>query len=569
MVHAEDLLQFTNAPVPTNDFDKRSLLTSQQVKVGDAVMDFKYNTLMRSGDNPEGSVAAFGTIFDIEGQPIKSEDGSIKISNDNDFSSLVTGEDDKVYMVSHFEARPSAMYITEMEQNSTSGILTAKRTRPLDFSPFNGGWVHCAGSVTPWGNHLGSEEYPPNAKQWRDNTIDDYNAAMVRYFPAARGATDKELPALALQYMNPYDYGYTIEVDIANYDNTSVAKHYSMGRFAIELSNVMPNEKTVYTSDDGSHVGLFRFEADRKGDLSSGELFAVKFHQTSPWTNDQERKYDLDGGAGTLTWVSLGKATDSEIKTIIDSGVTFSDIFSEDSANCQSINVGYGDECLAVKSGMDKAASRLETRRYAALQGATIEFEKMEGITLDESTNTLYLGMSRIIKKMSDGEGDMSVPYNYCGTVYALDLDENYIATSMRGVISGIPRLIKRGAKADNPYPANGPYSANECDVNGISEPDNVTFIPGFKTLIIGEDTGRHQNDMIWSFNVESKSLTRIATTPYGSETTSPYFHRDVNGFSYLMTVVQHPFGESDTDQLKSAEESRGYTGYFGPWSGY
>lgn len=569
VAQAEDVLQFSNAPVPTNDFDKRSVLTSQQVEVGKAIVDFKYNTIMRSGANPAGSAAPFGTIFDIEGQPIKSEDGSVHVASDNDFSSLITGGDGKVYMVSHFETRPAAMYVTEMDQNPSSGILTAKRTRPLDFSAFNGGWVHCAGSVTPWGNHLGSEEYPPDAKQWRDNTIDGYNAAMVRYFPVARGAADADLPALALQHMNPYDYGYTVEVNVADYDNTSVAKHYSMGRLAIELSKVMPNEKTVYTSDDGSHVGLFRYEADTKGDLSSGELFAVKFHQTSPWTNDTERKYDLDGGAGTLSWISLGKASDAEVKAIINSGVKFSDIFTEDSADCQAINAGYGDECLAVKPGMEKAASRLETRRYAALQGATVEFEKMEGITLDESTNTMYLGMSRVRKGMSDGKGDMSVPFNYCGTVYALDLDSNYIATSMHGAISGIPRLIKRGAKVDNPYPADGPYAANECDLNGISEPDNVTFIPGFKTLIIGEDTGRHQNDMIWAFNVESKNLTRIATTPYGSETTSPYFYRNVNGFSYLMTVVQHPFGESDQDQLKDAEEGRGYTGYFGPWGGY
>ena len=27
-----------------------------------------------------------------------------------------------------------------------------------------GGWVHCAGMVTPWGTHLGSEEYEPNAR---------------------------------------------------------------------------------------------------------------------------------------------------------------------------------------------------------------------------------------------------------------------------------------------------------------------------------------------------------------------------------------------------------------------
>ncbi|WP_428353414.1 alkaline phosphatase PhoX [Methyloprofundus sp.] len=569
VAQAEDALMFSTAPVPTNDLDKRSILTSQYLQVGDYKADVKFNAIMRSGDNPEGSIAPFGTIFDIEGQNIVAEDGSVRVSSDNDFSSLITGEDNKLYMVSHFETRPAAVYLTELDQNTETGKLTAKKTRPLDFSHVNGGWVHCAGSVSPWGNHIGSEEYPPNAKQWRDNTIDDYNAAMVRYFPAARGATDEALPALALEHMNPYDYGYTLEVDVKDFTNTSVVKHYSMGRIAIELSYVMPNEKTVYTSDDGSYVGLFRFEADNKQDLSSGELFAAKFTQTSPWTTDEERIHPLDGGAGTLSWISLGEATDAEVRAIIDSGVTFTSIFSEDVDGCTSITAGYGEECLKINPGMEKAASRLETRRYAALMGATVEWEKMEGITLDESTNTMYLGMSRVRNGMSDGLGDMSVPFNYCGTVYALDLDENYLAKNIYGVVSGIPRLFKRGAVEDNPYAEDGPYSANECDVNAIAEPDNITFIPDFKTLIIGEDSGKHQNDMVWSYNVESKSLTRIQTTPYGSETTSPYFYRNLNGFSYLMSVIQHPFGESDKDALKADEEARGYTGYLGPWMGY
>ena len=39
-----------------------------------------------------------------------------------------------------------------------------------------------------------------------------------------------------------------------------------MGRVAIELAYVMPDNKTVYISDDGSRVGLFRFVADNPGD---------------------------------------------------------------------------------------------------------------------------------------------------------------------------------------------------------------------------------------------------------------------------------------------------------------
>lgn len=62
--------------------------------------------------------------------------------------------------------------------------------------------------------------------------------------------------------------------------------------------------------------------------------------------------------------------------------------------------------------------------------------------------------------------------------------------------------------------------------------------------LIIGEDTSEHQNDVIWSYDLNTKALTRIFTTPYGSETTSPYWYGDVNGHAYLTATVQHPYGE-------------------------
>jgi len=564
-------LEFTNAPVPTNDLDKRSVLTSQFAIADGKKLDVDYNTLLRSGDKPGNWSMPFGTLIDIEGEVVKAEDGSVRVSNDNDFSSLIEGKRGGLFMVSHFESRPAAMYLTQLKQNRKTGKLEALRTRPLDFSHVNGGWVHCAGSVTPWGTHLGSEEYPPNGKEWRDGNVSGYNAEMVRYFPAARGAADADLPSLALTYMNPYDYGYNVEVDVKNFFKADVVKHYAMGRVAIELSYVMPNQKTVYTSDDGSRVGLFRFEADNAGDLSAGTLYAAKWIQTSPWYDKDTRVEAAfrDGGTADIEWIELGHATDAEIRDIIDSGVTFADLFDEDVDGCTVIgNRDASSECLKVKDGMEKAAAFLETSRYAGIAGATTEWEKMEGITLDPDTGTLYLAMSRVRTGMTDGEGDMSVPYNYCGTVYGLDLDEDYIATSMYGVVAGIPRTYSRGALVDDKYPADGPYAANNCDLNGISEPDNVTFVPGYKTLMIGEDTGQHQNDFIWAYNVESKQLTRVQTTPYGSETTSPYFYPNINGFAYMMSVIQHPFGESDQDALQVDEEARGYTGYLGPFPG-
>jgi hypothetical protein len=108
----------------------------------------------------------------------------------------------------------------------------------------------------------------------------------------------------------------------------------------------------------------------------------------------------------------------------------------------------------------------------------------------------------------------------------------------------------------------NGGMAASQ----GVKSEHRTPFIPGYHTLIIGEDSGDgHQNDMIWSLNIVTGALTRIQTTPYGSETTSPYFYPNINGHAYIMSVIQHPYGESDSDKLVDPSGERAYTGYLGP----
>jgi hypothetical protein len=60
--------------------------------------------------------------------------------------------------------------------------------------------------------------------------------------------------------------------------------------------------------------------------------------------------------------------------------------------------------------------------------------------------------------------------------------------------------------------------------------------------LIIGEDTDKHIANLIWIYDFNTTSLIRIAATPMGSETTSPYWYT-IGEWSYLMFVVQHPYG--------------------------
>ena len=552
-------LSFTGVAAPSTDSEKRQILASPKVEVNGEEYAIGYHTLLRSGDSVNGNVV-FGQLVDAANQPLYGEDGMLKVTDANEHTSLLP-IGDRLFSVSQMETRPGAMFLMELDQDPENGELTARDLWQIDQSGVDGGWVHCAASVTPWNAHLASEEYEPDARALPTSVEvegDGYAKGMLSYYAD---------PA----QWNPYFYGWNIEINVAAEGDAAptaeLTKHYAMGRLAFELSYVMPDAKTVYMTDDGTNVGFYMFVADTAGDLSAGTVYAAKWNQTSA----------AGLGAADLGWISLGHATDAEISAAVHGGdgvaaITFDDIFTVDGAGCIDTATSGNTECLSLKPGMEKIASRLETRRYAALMGASTEFRKEEGLTFDPDGGKLYVAMSEVRKGMTDGAGAIQLAEeNACGGVYQLDvasdsdIGSDYVATKMTGLIGGIPAE----------YPADSPFASYSCDADGLANPDNLTFITGYNTLIIGEDTGSgHQNDVIWSLNLDkvdaadhTAGLTRIQTTPYGSETTSPYWYPNINGFAYLMSVVQHPYGESDGDQLAPGSlEHRAYTGYVGPF---
>ncbi|MBI1417485.1 MAG: DUF839 domain-containing protein [Limimaricola sp.] len=378
--------------------------------------------------------------------------------------------------------------------------------------------------------------------------------------------------AAALAQTSVYRVGFPVEVSVvpgkglgadAFAANTVASKHYSVGRLSFELAYVMPDQKTVYIGNDQTNGAMFRYVADTAGDLSSGELFAAKLTQTA------------EKGAATsdfsIAWMSLGHATDAEIDAIIGKGIKFSDMFDTADvadnacpAGFTPIESTYGAECLTLKTenrlGMSAdeialAASRLETARYAATMGATSEFRKMEGITFDAKRSKLYMAISDLEKGMAKGPklagvaDDINLQANKCGAVMQLSVGADMATTDMSILVAG------------------GPFNAgavvNQCDINNISWPDNLTMGFTDDTLLIAEDTDYHQNDVLWAMNLNDGSLTRVFTTPYGSEVTSPFYYKNVDDkFDYLVTVVQHPYGESDQDMATSPDDTRAYVGY-------
>ncbi len=569
MAMAKDPLVFAPTAAPADDAAKRAVTASPSVTVDGTEVAIGYQTLLRTGQKIGAGV--FGQILDVNGEPIIGKDGSAMVSPSTDFSSILE-KDGQLYVVSHFETRPAAVYVTEVTQ-ADDGMLTAVDTQAVDFSADWGLWVPCAGSVTPWGTHLGSEEYEPDAVKVEAATsveelekLDEDPTAMAMYFGFDPSKDDI---AAFRKAFNPYAYGYITEIAIGDAGKPAAAKHYAMGRFAHELGKVMPDQKTVYLSDDGTNVGLYRFVADEAGKLDTGTLYAAKWTQTSA----------ENGGAADISWVDLGHADSASVKALVAGGTKFGDIFEmakmgEDGSCAEGFGASVANgtlECLKVKEGMDLAASRLETRRYAALKGATVELRKEEGIAFDADHHRLYVAISEISSGMEDqaskgkasgkydlgGGNDIKLAYNPCGGVYALDLDADYVASNMKAIIVGKPHKYEDGSE----------WAGNTCDMDGLANPDNISYLPGRDTLFIGEDTGSgHQNDAVWALNLASGDLTRILTTPYGAETTSVYAYPDVHGHGYVMAVVQHPYGESDEDKLQSPDEAQAYLGYIGPF---
>ena len=197
----------------------------------------------------------------------------------------------------------------------------------------------------------------------------------------------------------------------------------------------------------------------------------------------------------------------------------------------------------------------------AGYLGCTTEFRKWEGITFDAKNNKLYTAISSVeygmednMKKGSDNTAydkgtanHIKVKHNVCGCVMEMDVDHFMKATKARMLTCGAVNT-DAATSADD-----------ECVISHIANPDNVAMISDYNQLIIGEDTSKHKNNLIWIYELDipGGAMTRIAHTPYGAETTSPYWFT-IGKFNYMAYIVQHP--KSDVSGYEA------HIGYVGPF---
>ncbi|WP_340690584.1 PhoX family protein [Hydrogenobacter thermophilus] len=536
-----------------------------------------YEVLLQSGDQIGNY--KWGQLLDVNGQPMSNIAYTAgEISWNPDANSLIKTSDSKYFIITHFEEPPGMLYASELDPNT----LKVKSITPIDFSSVGGTIINCAGSLTPWNTHLGGEEdydlnsiysvsaggkNPAYVQCVKDSngyfTGNDSNGK-YNYFCGYVGGVQRYLKDLNIDpnngYLgdrfNLYNYGYIVEVAYVN-GKWEVAKHYITGKYTPEMAVVMPDRKTLYMTDDGDYKGLYKLVLNQPQNGFNknwcGTLYAAKVKQLS----------DQNGGTFDVSWIQLGTACDSEVKAIIDKKPLLTDIFDvEDPSACPTdqgfklITEDRINECLRLKVGqyrsskfasddeVKKAAAFLETRKYAAYLGASVEFRKGEGLAYDPDNNALYYAITEIGGSMADGKGDINLPKNMCGAVYRLVLDQNYNAYRMEGIVIG--KEIKKDPN-DPDYQKYGQKWA--CHPDYIANPDNLKYI-GYNTLLIGEDTSLHINNFVWAYNVKTGRLTRIAWVPTGAEVTGVFAHGQV-GNNYIMTLnIQHPF----VDTFKNAD---------------
>ncbi|MFA6971122.1 MAG: alkaline phosphatase PhoX [Gallionella sp.] len=603
-------VEFTPTPAPQSAEERSSFYTRSSAIVtysngAKKVFPLAYQSLYRSGDKIGRNYA--GMIVDKNGKPVlrsaANAEGEVAqgpfYSFSPDANSLLGIQHGKntAQLLTHFEYSteapnvdaakppvqlygqlPAAIYQANVVQDNKTGRLQVTQINNIDASAGDGIWIPCAASQTPWGTHLGGEEYEPNARDFETEPFQ----AMNLY----NGTLDKNVQSGG---SNPYAYGYKFEVSVT--DKQAFVKHYAMGRLANELGDVMPDQRTVYMGDDGRDTVMFMFVADKPGQLTAGTLYAAIWMQVSA----------SNGGKAGLRWIALGHASDEEIHKLVLSGIRFSDIFEVASPNdVKASPEKYRDfkavftypgtgretahlEYLKLKPGMDQAAAFLESRRYAALSGATSEFTKMEGVTHNKRDKRLYIAMSYIEKGMVDklnedrAHDDINLEGEpkdlVCGAVYEASMnggvrDLNGVAINSEWVASGIQALVT-GAKK----PFGQQYGElDKCDTDRIANPDNLKYSESMRTLFVGEDSGNHLNNFVWAYNVDRKQATRIFSAPAGGENTGLQVVEDWNGHAYLMSNVQHPAAREDMKQypetiraeLGSKISQQGVVGYIG-----
>lgn len=482
-----------DSPVPESDADKQLVMSAYG----------QYQVLGQTGDTFAGDLPeGLGHIYTLDGNTLVLE------SDMPDFNGYLPTGEGEGYLFSNWEELPGGMSRMKVERDEF-GMWSVSEPMMIDFSLVWGTAANCFGSMSPWGTPLTSEEWVVDSSV-ASTTDEDWNdPAEV----ASNSRLGRMWQMTAPDAPNPYNYGYIAEVTEPLADEPVIVKHFAMGRYEHENSTVMPDGRTVYLSQDDTGGVLFKFVADTPEDLSAGTLSGAKLTQDEGQNDPAATGFDVE-------WIELASGDNNTIRAWIDefngieqadfvdgesSYMTMADVAAWANGDATYPTLANGGGKVTAGEPMDDRVAFLESRAAAKMMGATAEWRKLEGISINlkrakeavEGVDMipgevvenayLYIGIADIDNTMTDDEGDiqLSARVKDCGGVYRARLGENYDISRIEPVVMGDTyRSSLTGAA--------------RCDVNQLSQPDNVVVMNDGR-ILIGED-GFQENNTLWMY---------------------------------------------------------------------
>lgn len=274
-------------------------------------------------------------------------------------------------------------------------------------------------------------------------------------------------------YPNPYRYGYFVDFREPTADPPQPVKYYVMGRASWEAPDIQSDLRTVYGCSDGDSKGIYKFVADEPipsyDDPSAiaGTLYAPKVTNEEAAKNNPPADVNLE-----IEWLELGHASNTEVESWI---AEYDDITQKDYLETHAETDWEEDLDTALEEadrevvekgnqnyitneeivewaaqyesdgpdGVDEELRKvpfLETRAAAKEIGASIEFNKAEGVdSIDgaEPGDYVYFAISELNDDLSNEPGDIQVERVDGGVVYRAELEADYNVPTLEPAIVG------------------------------------------------------------------------------------------------------------------------------------
>ncbi len=198
--------------------------------------------------------------------------GAGPIPGGNDFTGFtgLNGSSTNGTVAINHENGTGAITMVGTHFNEQTMLWEVDSVHKVDFTDVVRTATNCSGGLTPWGTTITSEETFSTG----DANNDGYE-----------------------------DVGWQVEMNpktgkIMDYDGDGKAdKLWAMGRFSHENIAVSKDSVTVFQAEDGGSGGVFKYVANKKGNLSEGTLYVLKRDSAT---------------ATTGTWVQVPNTTKSD-----------------------------------------------------------------------------------------------------------------------------------------------------------------------------------------------------------------------------------------------------------------